>query len=78
MTNPEHNNLIKGKIIIKKYAQLGTEVTLLPAVTVEEGCAIGAKSLVKKSTEPWGIYIGQPAKRLKDRSKYLLKFIDDY
>jgi len=78
MTNPEHNNLIKGKITIKKYAQLGTDVTLLPAVTIEEGCAIGAKSLVKKSTEPWGIYIGQPVKRLKDRSKGLLRFNSDY
>ena len=31
-------------------------------------------SLVNKSTEPWGIYVGIPAKRIKDRSKDLLKF----
>jgi acetyltransferase-like isoleucine patch superfamily enzyme len=29
-------------------------------------------TLVNKSTEPWGIYIGNPAKRVKERKKDLL------
>jgi len=78
MTNPLHNHLIQGKIIIKKYSQIGADCILLPAVTIEEGCAVGAKALVKDSTAPWGIYVGQPAKRMKDRSKDLLKYINEY
>lgn len=78
MTKPEHNNLIKGKITIKKYSQIGADSILLPTVIIEEGCAIGAKCLVKKATEPWGIYVGQPAERIKDRSKDLLNYINEY
>lgn len=78
MTAPLHNNLIKGKITIKKYSQIGSDCILLPSVTIEEGCAIGAMTLVKSSTASWGIYAGQPARRIKDRSKELLKYINDY
>jgi len=78
MTQPEHNNLIKGKITIKKYAQIGADVILMPAVVIEEGCAIGAKSLVKNSTEPWGIYTGTPVKKIKDRANGLLQYIEKY
>jgi acetyltransferase-like isoleucine patch superfamily enzyme len=35
-------------------------------------------SLVLKSTEPWGIYIGNPAKRLRDRKKDLLELEKEY
>lgn len=78
MTDSRHNNLIKGKITIKKYSQIGADCILLPSVTIEEGCAVGAKALVKTSTTPWGIYVGQPAKRIKNRNKELLNYINEY
>jgi acetyltransferase-like isoleucine patch superfamily enzyme len=39
----------------------------MPGVILEEGTSVGAMSLVLKSTEPWSIYVGSPAKRLKER-----------
>jgi galactoside O-acetyltransferase len=30
-------------------------------------------SLVNRSTQPWGIYVGIPARRVKERSKELLE-----
>lgn len=78
MSKKEHNHIISGKVYIKKYSQLGAETIVYPAVTIDEGCATGAKTLVTKSTEPWGIYIGQPAKRLKNRSRGLLNFVNEY
>ncbi|MDP3928876.1 MAG: acyltransferase, partial [Bacteroidota bacterium] len=30
-------------------------------------------SLVTRSTDPWGIYAGNPAKRMRDRRRDLLK-----
>jgi len=30
-------------------------------------------SLVNKSIDPWGVYVGVPAIRIKDRSKNLLE-----
>jgi len=44
----------------------------MPGVMLAEGSSIGAMSLVRKSTDPWTIYCGNPAKKLKKRSKELL------
>ena len=30
--------------------------------------------LINKSTTPWGIYVGNPCKKIKDREKTLLKY----
>jgi acetyltransferase-like isoleucine patch superfamily enzyme len=78
LTKPDHNYIIKGKVLIKKYSQLGVETIVFPSVTSEEGCATGTKSLVIKSTLLWGIYVGQPALRIKERSCNLLKFLPEY
>ena len=43
-----------------------------------EGTSVGAMSLVLKSTEPWGVYVGNPVKRLKDRKKDLLELEQEY
>jgi acetyltransferase-like isoleucine patch superfamily enzyme len=42
---------------------------VLPGVTIAYGCAIGALSLVARSTEPYGVYAGAPLRRLKDRAR---------
>ena len=78
MTQKEHNEIIGGRVTIKKYAQIGTHSVLLPNITREEGTAIGAMSFVNQSTEEWSIYTGSPAKKIKSRSKELLHFIKEY
>jgi galactoside O-acetyltransferase len=62
-----------GTVVIKKHAIIATNSTILPNLTVGEGSVVGAHSLVTKSLEEWGIYVGVPARRIKDRSKGLLK-----
>lgn len=64
-----------GKIFIKRYSQLGSNCIILPAVTIEEGVAVGAMSLITKNLEAWKIYKGIPAKYCKERSRKLLNFI---
>ena len=43
---------------------------------------MGALTLVHKSTKPWGIYVGNPAKRIKERKNDLLslevEFLKEY
>ena len=51
---------------------------IFPGVEIAEGCAIGALSIVNKSTEPWGIYFGTPVRRIKNRSKNLLELEEKY
>lgn len=44
-------------------------VIVNPGVTLAQGSVIGANSFVTKNTEPWTIYIGNPAKPVKLRKK---------
>lgn len=52
---------------IGKHSILGLNVTVMPGVTIGEGCAIGANSLVLKDCAPWGVYAGSPARRIGER-----------
>jgi len=56
-------------IVLENFANVGANVVIMPGVTLAEGTAIGACSLVTKSTEPWTIYTGIPAKPLKPRPR---------
>jgi len=74
----EYKNEYMKEIIIKKQSIVGAGSIIMPGVILEEGTTIGAMSLVLKSTLPWGIYIGIPAKRLKNRKKDLLELEKKY
>lgn len=76
MVDERFRNVIKKRIVIEKYATIGTNVTILPGANVAEGCVIGAMSLVKEYTEPWGIYVGIPCKRIKERSRRILEYVE--
>jgi acetyltransferase-like isoleucine patch superfamily enzyme len=72
-TIPSHfKSTTNGPITIGKHVIIGTNSIVFPGVEIAEGCAIGALTLVSKSTTPWGIYVGNPARRIKERSKDLL------
>lgn len=68
-------NVTGGKVLIKKFSQIGVNSIIFPNLTIEEGVAIGACTLVTKSLEKWGVYIGIPAKRIKDRERGMEKLI---
>lgn len=54
-------------VTIEKDVWIGSNVTILKGVIIAEGCVIGGGAVVTKSTEPYGIYAGVPAKCLKSR-----------
>lgn len=60
---------IRSFVHIRKHAIVGAETVILPGVTIEEGVAIGANSLVKEDCKPWTIYVGSPAKPLRPRPR---------
>ena len=64
---------IDGRVVIKKHCILGDSAVVMPNVVLAEGTAVGAMSFVKTSTEPFGIYAGVPAKRIRERSRDLLE-----
>jgi len=72
MVDSKFTNVIGGKVLIKKYSQIGSNSVILPGVTVNEGVAVGAMSLVIHDLDEWKIYKGIPAKFHKMRNKKLL------
>lgn len=58
---------------LQRQTIVGAGAIIMPGVTLAEGCSVGAMSLVVRSTEPWGIYMGVPAVRRKERSRALLQ-----
>lgn len=77
MTNPtvptRFTNVAHADVIIGRHAIIGSGSIVLPGVTLGEGVAIGALSLVTKSCEAFTIYAGSPLKRLGSRDRNLLK-----
>ena len=70
-------NLKVGEVLIKKFAIIGANSVILPDIEIGEGAAVGAGSVVTKSLEPWGIYIGN--KKIGDRNKKeVLKNFEEY
>ena len=69
---------IKARVRIGRHSILGAGSIVMPSVSLAEGTALGAMTLVLRSTEPWGIYVGRPAKRLRDRDRGLLKLEAEY
>lgn len=59
--------LTKIGVCIKDDVWIGSGVSVLDGVTIETGCVIGAGSVVTRSTEAYGVYVGNPARRLRNR-----------
>lgn len=61
------NHLIKNAdITVESNAWLGANCTIFPGVTIGECSIIGAGSVVLKDVEPYSIYAGVPAKKIRD------------
>lgn len=68
----KYTNVYGGKVLIKKYSQIGVGSVIFPDLTIHQGCVVGAMSLVRESLPEWGIYAGIPCRKIKDRKKGLL------
>ena len=77
LTNPtvpqKYRQIRQGSVVLEKHVVIAMHCVVLPGVTIGEGAAIGAMSLVNKNVEPWSISFGIPARRIKDRRRDLLE-----
>lgn len=68
--NKERNHFTDreyGKpITIGNDCWFGSNVTILPGVTIEDNVVVGAGSVVTKNLKSGAIYVGNPAKKLRD------------
>ena len=77
MTNPtvpsELKNVTEASVTIGRHVIVGAGSTILPGADIGDGVALGAHSLLTKPAESWHVYVGSPAKILKQRSRALLE-----
>lgn len=76
MTNPmvpsRFTGVTSAEVLVRKHAIIGSGAVVLPGVVLEEGVAVGALSLVRRSCAAFGIYAGVPARRVGERRRSLL------
>lgn len=76
LTNPtvpeEYRNVTHGNVLLGRHVLVGSGSVLLPGITIGEGAAVGALSLVTNSCDPFAVHAGIPAKRIAERSTNLL------
>lgn len=68
----------KAAVFLGRHVIIGAGSIVMPGVEVADGCSVGAHSLVNRSTAPWGVYFGSPARRIRERSKGLLELEKAY
>ena len=55
--------VISGHCSIESYAFIGVNATIRDGITIGQGSLIAMGAMVTKSTDPWGVYMGSPAKK---------------
>jgi galactoside O-acetyltransferase len=77
LTNPmvpmKYRKIAPAPVVFEKHALVATRCAVMPGITLGEGCAVGAMSLVLKDVDPWSIYVGIPAKWIKERKRDLIR-----
>lgn len=56
-------------IVIGDYCVVGANAVIFPGVIIGDGAIVGSLSVVKKSLEPWGVYIMRNGKMVKIRTR---------
>ncbi|WP_325894063.1 acyltransferase [Grimontia sp. NTOU-MAR1] len=74
----EFKDEIFEPVTLEKYVIVGANATILPGTVVAEGGSIGSMTLVNKNTQPWSMYVGVPARYLKERKRDLLKLVPKF
>jgi acetyltransferase-like isoleucine patch superfamily enzyme len=72
MVPSEYKNVKVGPVFLGKHTLIGCGTVILPNVKLEQGVSVGALSLINKNCEEFGIYAGNPAKKIKERDRNFL------
>lgn len=76
MTNPlipsQYTGVTHADVRLCEHVIVGSGSVVLPGVTLHQGVAVGALSLVNRDCAEFGIYAGTPAKWVRARDRGLL------
>lgn len=65
-----HNQLITLPISISPHAWIAAGAFVGPGVQVGDGAVLGARAVAMSTLEPWSVYAGNPAQKLRQRQRF--------
>lgn len=66
--NSDQFEYYEKNTIIKERVWIGCSAIILDGSHIKKGCIIGAGAVIKGETEEYGIYVGNPAQKIKERN----------
>ena len=65
--------VLSGHCIVHEHSFFGVNATIRDATEIGEGTLVAMGAVILKNTEPWGVYLGNPAKALGKNSMDVYK-----
>jgi sugar O-acyltransferase (sialic acid O-acetyltransferase NeuD family) len=62
--------VLSGHCVIEPYSFFGVNSTIRDYTHIEQGTLVGMAAAITKDTEEWGIYIGNPAKKVPGKKSF--------
>jgi sugar O-acyltransferase (sialic acid O-acetyltransferase NeuD family) len=62
--------VMSGHCHIKQYSFFGVNASIRDYLTIEEGSLVAMGSTITKNTSKWGVYLGNPARKLENKISY--------
>lgn len=78
MCKSEDSRVKSVPIYIGKHTVVGTGSVILPGACIREGVALGAMTLLKTDTKEYSIYVGNPARYLRQRHDRCKQLAESY
>ncbi len=69
-TNDPKFPVVSFPMRVGRYAWVAARACVSPGVNLGDGAILGLASLATKDLEPWSIYAGVPARKVKDRTPF--------
>jgi acetyltransferase-like isoleucine patch superfamily enzyme len=63
-----HTDLEIKPVRVCAWADIGTNATILPGVTIGRGAIVGAGAVVTRDVEPFAVVAGVPARFIRSRN----------
>lgn len=68
--NDPRFTLIRATVTIERHAWIAADAFVGPFVVAREGAVLGARAVAMKSLEAWTVYSGNPARPVKERTRF--------
>lgn len=63
--------LVSAPITLGAYSWVCARATVQPGVSLGEGAVLGLGSIATKNLDPWAVYVGIPARKIKERKQHV-------